>query len=229
MTGDGATTPTGGRTGSLLAGSLFLLAALAGPEAARAQEEIGPGWSADARAGVALPAGELAGVAEPGPTLGVGAAYWLGSRVALRGDVSLDLYNEAEPFGPFEQEGPDLRAWHTTAGVIVRFTEEDDPRLTTDLGAGLGAVSFDGDRFLVPATDRTEPTSFEQTYLTPYASARVGYELSDRARLHAEFRATLILADEEDTRVFEAATGGRVQRFDTAGRLPFTVGVSWRL
>jgi hypothetical protein len=92
--------------------ALALLLILPGRTAAQHQ------WSFQGRAGLALPLGDLADFQDIGPSFGVGAAYWLNDRFAVRGDFDIDLLSgaDAELFGQsvsFE----DITLYHYNAGV----------------------------------------------------------------------------------------------------------------
>lgn len=213
------------RAGAPLALALLSLLVLADPGRGQGAEDF-EGWAADARSGIALGAGALADLAEPGPTFGAGGSYWLTPSAAVRADVDLELYDNTEPFGPLEEEGPDVRLWHSTVGALLRFTNSEAPRWSTLIGAGAGLTNFDTDSFLIPATVEPRPFEFSDTYFTTYARLRVAYEVSRRVRVYLGGRSHFIVADEEDTEVFRVASGGRIQPFGTVASFPFVLGAS---
>lgn len=183
------------------------------------------GWALEARSGFALPAGALSELASPGPAVGVGGLYWIGPKVAARADFGFERYASSSPFGPYEEEGPAVRMWRTTVGVQLRFTEEDPENWSTILGLGVGAATLDTQGFLVPVTDRYAGFQLDQTYPEAYGQVRASYEPSERIRLLIGVEGHLTLTSSEDTRVFEAATDGRVEAFDVVAAFPLTVGV----
>jgi hypothetical protein len=212
---------------AVLAVVLALAAVHSSAPDARAQE-YGPdrdGWALDARSGLALPAGALSELARPGPAVGLGGLYWIGPKVAARADVGFERYASSSSFGPYEDEGPAVRMWRTTAGVQLRFTEEDPEDWSTILGVGVGAATLDTQGFLVPVTDRFTGFQLDQTYPEAYGRVRASYDASERVRILIGVEGHLTLASSGDTEVFEAATGGRVEAFDVVAAFPLTVGV----
>lgn len=208
-----------------LAACALLLLAFAGE--GRAQDgRQSPGWSFEGRSGVALSGGGLADVTKPGPIYGIGASYWLSPNVALQADGDVELYNGGKPFGPLQEKGPDVRLWHSTAGVLIRFTEEDVPRWVTELGFGLGAVVFDTEPFLVPTAQGAQTFQLDETYVNSYGRLRIGYTATERLLLYLGVRSHFIVTNTEDTRAFEAATEGRSEAFGVAWTFPIRFGVS---
>lgn len=183
-------------------------------------------WDLEARAGVVAPSGETRNLAGPGPTVGLGLSYRLTPVVSLRGDARVDLMSPESSFGPLQEEGPGVRVWNTTAGVLLRFTNDRLPGWSTLVGVGAGASTFDTDAFLIPVSGQAELFEFTDTYLTTYAELRFGYELAESARLSLGIRPQLIVTDEDATEIFEAATDGGVSPFGTTGSFPVTLGVS---
>lgn len=192
--------------------------------AQQARTERG-GWALEARSGLALPSGALSDLARAGPAGSVGGLYWLGPRLAARVDVGFERYGASSSFGPYEDEGPAVRMWRTTAGVQLRFTEEEPENWSTILGLGVGAATLDTDGFLVPVTDRLTEFQLDETYPEAYGQVRASYDASERLRILIGVEGHLTLASSEDTEVFEAASGGRVEAFDVVAAFPLTVGV----
>ncbi len=202
--------------------SIPLLAAGAHGQESTGQEF----WDLEARGGVVATVGETRNLADPGPTVGLGLSYRLTPVVSLRGDARVDLLSPESSFGPLQEEGPGVRVWNTTAGVLLRFTNDRLPGWSTLVGLGAGASTFDTDAFLVPVSGEAEPFEYTDTYLTTYAELRFGYRVSEAARLSLGIRPQLIVTDEEATEIFEVATDGRVSSFGTSGSFPVTLGVS---
>lgn len=183
-------------------------------------------WDLEGRGGVVATVGETRNLADPGPTVGLGLSYRLTPVVSLRGDARLDLLSPESSFGPLQEEGPGVRVWNTTAGVLLRFTNDRLPGWSTLVGLGAGASTFDTDAFLIPVSGQAELFEFTDTYLTTYAELRFGYRISESARLSLGIRPQLIVADEEATEIFEVATDGRVSPFGTVGSFPVSLGLS---
>lgn len=180
----------------------------------------------NARSGITTTVGEMRNLSGPGPTVGVGVAYWFTPSVSLRGDVDAGFLGAEESFGPLQQTGPNIRLWHTTAGVLLRFTRKELPKWTTLLGIGGGATTFDTDPFLIPVSGEARPFEFSDTYFSAYAQLRIGYEVSENALISLGIRSNLIVTDEEATEIFQVATDGRAAPFGTTGSFPVTLGLS---
>lgn len=199
----------------------LLAAAVHAQEVSRAGD-----WTLEGRGGVVTTVGEMRNLAGPGPTAGLGLSYRLTPAVSLRGDARVDLLSRESGFGPLEEEGPAVRIWNTTAGVLLRFTNDRLPGWSTLLGLGAGASTFDTDAFLIPVSGQAEPFEFTETYFTSYAELRIGYEVTESTRLSLGIRSQLLVTDEDATEIFEAATDGRVSAFGAAGTFPVTLGLS---
>lgn len=154
--------------GSFAAAALLAVLAVAAlgavPRPAEAQNRIG----FEGRAGVGLPAFDLADRADPGPAVGLDLTYALTDRVSLVAGGDVEFLDGAGGSGS-DLALPGLTVWHYGGGVEAQLL---DPvatywRLTT--GAGLGASTYD-------AEGGSSKTAFSL-----YGSLELGYELSSEA------------------------------------------------
>lgn len=151
--------------GFLAAAALLAACAVAAvPRPGEAQNRIG----FEGRAGVGLPAFDLADRADPGPAVGLDLTYALTDRVALVAGGDVEFLDGAGGSGS-ELGLPGLTAWHYGAGVEAQLLDPVTTywRLTT--GAGLGASTYDAD-------GGTSKTAF-----SVFGSLELGYELSSEA------------------------------------------------
>lgn len=222
----------GKRVRTTAAAAIILLAAGAGR--AEAQQTPRP-WSFDARAGLGIPTGSLADLGDVGPAFGVGVAYEVRPRVAVRVDGDLSLYGGAdfEAVDAKQDRGPDVSLWHLTASAEVELTDPARglPWRITAIG-GLGATVFDVDRFQVgvdnPRTGEEDVREFDQTALTLASGIRAAYELAPGLDAFGDLRWFLAFTDEDETAVFTEMSGTEVSPFSSASSFPLTVGVRAR-
>jgi len=200
---------------------LAVLAALSvvRPVDAAAQDKL----TVDARGGVAVPASDLADLFDVGPSVGVGLAYRLTSRVSLRLDGDVDILNGASGPGG---DGPDMNIYHYNAGVAVNLIGADTRGWNVDVNVGAGASTFDSDSFQVNGTIR----DFSETYFTTNGGVRVGYDVSRSLNVFVGGQAYLMVTDDSDTAVFaQINPAADPNGFDTAWTFPITAGVALHL
>ena len=210
---------------------LAALAPLAAPTEAAAQTAPPP-ISFEARAGVAIPAGAVADLVDVGPAFGVGAAYEVKPRVAIRldGDVAFYGGSDFDAVAAEQAVGPDVNLWHVTASAEVDLTEPaaGTPWRITATG-GLGATVFDADRFDEgvdnPRTGEDDVREFDATYLTLATGLKAAYRVAPRLEAYGGLQWFLAFADEDETAVFTELSGTEVSPFSTVSSFPLTVGV----
>lgn len=207
----------------LLAGTAALLA-VALPANAAAQHRV----LLEARAGAAVPAGELAELEDPGASLGGGAAVYLHPRVALRVDFDASFLQGDKRLesGAFS---PGIHIFHTTAGIetVLASPRLGNVPVTVSANAGAGSARFDVKAFAVPF-DRPQQGGqtfrFTERYLTANAGVKVGYPINRNLDLVLSGQGYATFTDEEDTALLELLSD-EIQRFDRAWSFPVTVGV----
>ena len=182
------------------------LVAVALPPTVEAQNRIG----FEGRAGLGLPAFDLADRAQAGPAVGLDLTYALGERVALVFGGDVEFLEGAELEGS-DLAFQDLTAWHYGAGVEAQLL---DPRTTywrLRTGAGAGASTYDADG------------GEARTTFSLFGSLELGYEVSTEADLFLGVKSWLSPVEERIT-IAEALRAPQV--FPPADPL-VGVGTAW--
>lgn len=162
---------------ALLTG-LTLTALAAAPTAA--QNRVG----FEGRAGVALPAFDLADRADPGAAVGLDLTYALGERVALVLGGDVEFLDGARLEGS-DLSFQDLTAWHYAAGVQAQLLDPVTTYWRLRTGAGVGGSTYDADG----GESRSVPALF--------GSLQLGYEVSPEADLFLGVKSWLGLGGQE--------------------------------
>lgn len=163
----------------------FALTAL-GPAAAEAQNRVG----FEGRAGLGLPAFDLADRAGAGTAVGLDLTYALGERVALvaGGDVEFLPGEELEGSDLAFQ---DLTVWHYALGLEAQLLDPVTTYWRLSTAAGVGASTYDADG----GESRTTPALF--------GSLELGYEVSPEADLFLGVKSWMGLGGEDETLVVQ--------------------------
>jgi hypothetical protein len=140
----------------------------ASPGAAQASANDAPGigtWSLDLRIGYAAPTGDLGDVSDEGILGGLGIAYRVGDRLALRSDVTMEnLERGGQPRVLGGVRGPETDVWNIVAGMDLELTEASHTpwSVSTYLLGGISyfdvSGSLDGGAS-VPAQTDWKPTT----------------------------------------------------------------------
>ena len=184
-------------------GAGFGIAALllAAPTDGLAQQK----FSFDSRGGIALPAGQLADVADPGASLGATVGYAVNKRVSLFGAGDLGLLRGKKPSTASER-GPGLNLWQYSGGAEVNLLDPDRTRWGVLASLGAGAATYDSK--VEGAVSRTR--------FSTNGGLRVAYRLGQRADAFLGGQSYLIFTDEElqgaDTNwVFPVSAGLKIR------------------
>lgn len=202
---------------------LACLALIASPDASVAQDpdgRVGTGTAGenrfrlDARAGIALPAGDLKDYVDEGLVLGAGAAYRIRERWSVRADWTAALMRRAKR-RPLQKRGIDIPTrgsktdlHHVTAAAEVELSDPERADIEVRAHGGLGVT------FL--STEETElAVGGHFTPFTVVVGLELGVPVSDDVRLigRADVYA---LPTKSETPV----------HLDKEVTLPFTVGVA---
>lgn len=233
MNGSVTTTRSTARWSPLAATlAMIAMAAMVAAPAPAAAQSASPPISFEGRAGIAIPAGAMADLADVGPAFGIGAAYEVRPRVAIRLDADLGLYggSDFDAAAAEQSIGPDVNLWHLTASAEVDLTDPAAgmPWRVTATG-GLGATVFDADPFDEavdnPRTGEEDVREFDETYLTLASGLKAAYRVAPRLEAYGSLQWFLAFADEDDTAVFTELSGTEVSPFSTVSSFPLTVGV----
>ncbi len=182
------------------------------PRAALAQHE----FQISGRGGIGIPTGDLADIADVGPTFGIKLAYRVHPRVRLRVDGDVEIYDGAGLNNG--TEAPDLTLWHYNGGAEFEVLQPGRSPWNVVVNGGAGATTFDSDRF-------SSGGDFNETYFTLNGGVEVGYHVRSNVRVFAAGQLFVMFADDQDTAVF-AALSPEVNNFDTVVSIPITAGVS---
>lgn len=212
------------------ASAALLLSAAPRALSGQADPAVGPqpgGFGFDAGAGVALPAGELTDVVDPGASLGGGASYFLDRHFGFWGQVDVQFLSGATD--DFGNTFPDMQMLHAGVGgelnLFGGYDLRDDPDptpVTTTLRLGLGLSSID-----TPETadgGGPAPFEFDHTYPSVQGGATVGYQVTPRVNVVVESTPYLIIVDRADTRVFSDHSP-QADVFDVAWSVPLHAGI----
>lgn len=213
-----------------LACAAALLSTAPGPLSAQADPAVGPqpgSFGFHARAGVALPAGELTAAVDPGASLGGGLSHFLGRHFGLWGNVDVQFLSGATD--DFGNTFPDMRMLHAGVGgelnLFGGYDLRDDPDptpVTATFRLGLGLSSLDADDALDGGGPA--PFDFDHTYPSVQGGATAGYQVTPRVNVFVGSTAYLVVADREDTRVF-ADHSPAADEFDVAWSVPVHAGL----
>ncbi len=188
-------------------------------------------FEVDARAGVAVPAGELADFGRPGPSYGLGVSYRLSDRLALRAEGAFDDFRTRTFFASTPEQaaflglapGPrvGVRVWHYTAGLRFSLTPPGS-RLALGANTGVGLARTSTDATTGALSDPLGSSlTLSESHVDPAATVglQVAYRLDERLHVFAvgELRTVFGASRRpEDTFV--------VRPFGTTAMVPATAG-----
>ncbi len=197
------------------------------PVRAEAQSPYSPMfWSFEGGVGMAIPMGDIADVAESGPSFSGAASYFLQPQLALRLEGALDM------LGTKGSVDPNLQILHVTGGIEYHLT---DPMGSTTVAVdfGLGASTLNSDAFLLrdnPSRGRHTVGLVNGSYFSGNAGIKAGLNFARHAEtgvpmvtLFAQADLRYIATTEDETRVYGELGG--VQGFSSVMEMPFSVGL----
>lgn len=165
--------------------TLGVLALLLAGSSAEAQSS-GRRISLDARGGVAVPTFDIADVADPGPSVGVGLRIPVSGRLSVLADADFGFHPGAEQ--PGGTDGPDVNVFHYMGKLAVNLLGENAGPWSFEVNAGAGAMTFDVD---APGVD-------PYTYFAINAGARLGYTPSPYVTLFLSPQGDIAFSDENE-------------------------------
>lgn len=185
-------------------------------------------FSVESAAGITLPASSLGDIADPGPNVGLQVGYAVSRRLALNVIGDVDFLNGAGLSAG--AQAPDMRLWHYGAGLDASLLQAGaaarwPKRWSLRANIGVGATTFDTDKFSVGAQER----SFNHTYFTTGGGLRLGYAVSSRLNTYVSSRAYWMAMNKKDTEVLAALDPDKVRAFDSGWTFPVTAGFSLRM
>ncbi len=175
--------------------------------------------------GVALPASRLATLTDAGPSFGVKVGYRVHPRITVNVLGDLDVLNGASLTAV---SAPDMRLWHYGAGVEAGLLPARVKRWSLNTGIGIGATTFDSDRFVVDPSSN-ERSDFSHTYFTTTGSVKLGYDVNRRLTTYVGGKAFWMNTDRDDTAELAALDPSRAKAFSSAWTFPVTAGLNYKL
>lgn len=158
-----------------LVAALVASTALLAPSAAAAQSPL----DFELRGGLGLPAFDLADRTDAGPAVGLDLAYRVAPRVSVvvGGDVEFLDGQDPEGTGP---GAPGVNAWHYGGGVEAQLLRPTSTYWRLNVGAGVGATTFD-----------VSEGGGSETDLSVYGSLELGWNASEETELFVGLRSYL--------------------------------------
>lgn len=185
---------------------LGLAAAAIADSPAEAQNRVG----FEGRAGMGLPAFELADIVDAGPSVGLDLTYALGERGDLTLGGDLEFLRGREPGGGLVAT-PDLTAWHYALGVEVQLLAPHTTYWRLRTGGGIGGSTYDAEG------------GASESALAVFGNLELGYKFSSEADFFVGVKGWVAFPDDPD----EAAPvpGPLAGLDDTAWSFPVTAGL----
>jgi len=155
-----------------------------------------------ARAGVALPAGELADLVAPGATVGGGLAVRVYRDLWLRFGLNADMLEEKRLSSG--ESSPGVNLYHYLVDAEWRFTSARSPFSVTGT-VGAGTTRLEIEAFSIPQgrPGAGQTPLIQESYPALHAGFQLGYRLGSRVHAGLSVRAYRVFANEEDTAAIE--------------------------
>jgi hypothetical protein len=186
-------------------------------------------WSIDPRGGVTLPIGKLKNIEKPGFAAGIGIAYWLMPRVAIRADLAADVMSAKDQThaGILVNDVPDVSLYSYTGGLEFRLTPPEQERYDVTINVGAGATTMDTNSATAFETASGGlQTDFTKTYFSGVGLVKFGYKASDMVDLYVSGGLRLVKTKKADTGVFSAFSSNLpAAGFGSAMTFPIQLGV----
>lgn len=188
-------------TGVIVLGALGL--SLSATQA-RAQENR---ITVDARGGYAIPVADAHQLWKAGPNAGIGVAYWLNPRFAVRVDGEADFLSGRSSADLGSVSGgfdvPNLKLYHFGAGLEWLALNPDNNMWRISFNVGLGGSHLKTDNY---PSGLTEPSpssaNFSKTYWSGYGGARIGYQFHPNVEFSVGGQVHYVLTHTQDFMVF---------------------------
>jgi len=190
----------------------FVILALAG---AGSPASAQPAWDLEVRGGASIPAGDLAEVGDPGAGFGVGAAWWLGPRVALRVDGDVELMSEDLVGGIIM---PKSYLWHYHGGLELDVPTPAPWRFR--LRGGAGGTTYDT-RVFFPGGD-----DFLDSYFSVSGGLSLGRPITEQLEMGVNGQIFVVFTEKDRTAEF-AARSPLLNAFSKASSFPIQLYLRW--
>lgn len=177
--------------------ALALLAGL--PSAADAQQKP---IVFDTRGGLAVPAGDLAEVAEAGPSYNIGLNFGLTDRFMIRVDGGADLYDGFDTGRNLGNEGVnelEIQHFRLHAGALYYLTERESGGFFASVNGTGGVTNLSVPR--VQTSVGTDAVEIDLSELYPSANVGVtaGYAVHEQVDVYVDAQGYAVFGDAADT------------------------------
>lgn len=214
------------KTGIALALGLLLLAGAASPAAAQQTPVV-----FDARGGIALPAGDLASVADPGPSYDVGMNFGLSDRFFLRLDGGADLYEGFDAGLPGDEgiNEAEVQHFRLHAGVLYYLTERTPGGFFASVNGTGGFTNLSVPRTQTSVGADAVEIDISELYPSANVGATVGYAVHEQVDVYLDAQSYAVFGDEADTRSLTQVYNDRyapdLDGLSTTYSFPVSVGL----
>lgn len=212
-------------------------AALALPGVASAQDPNAEGYDpepvdvgaptldVDARAGVAVPVGDLREYSQPGFAVGLGASWWLTDALAIRADGALSALTGDDEAGAGPAT-PNMQLYHYGLGLELDLSPNRvEGPWDLGLNVGAGGTTLDTEAFLDDGGGAE--TDLTNTYPNVNGGVEVGRRVGENIVVSLSGQAFYTFVDEEElTPLSDLRAAGPIE----AGvDVPVTLSIRWDL
>ena len=225
------------RTSNVLKSMTAAVALLALPGALLAQDIDAEGFDEEpvttgmpttdleARAGVAVPAGDLAKFTDTGVSVGLGGAFWLHDNVAVRADGTFAGLNGERHGLVTDAVTPDVSLYHYGVGVELDVPGRASPSpWDFEVNAGVGATTLDTENFIETDGLREDIT---RTYPNVNAGVSLGHQLAENFVISLQGQAFYTFVDEAQ---LEPISDLRARdNLERGVSVPVTFSIRWDL
>ena len=171
-----------------------------------------------ARGGVAIPVGDLDEVGETGGGFGVGLAWRVADRIALRLDGDLEILSE-DLVGSTVM--PRTFLWHYHAGLELDVTDPETASWLVRVRGGAGGTTYDTQRFYLDGDD------FFDVYPSVSGGLSLGRRFTDNLEVGVQGQAFITFADKERTMELTDLSPRLLHPFEEASSFPVGLYLRW--
>jgi len=161
------------------------LAALTLPGLIVAQSSNRSPVSIEVRGGINVPTFDIADVADPGPSFGVGIEIPVAERLSIMADADFGFHSGADL--PAGGSGPDVDVYHYIAKLAYEVISPERGRWSLRINAGAGAMTF-----------KIDGVSGSFTYPAINVGAKLGYNVSENLNLFLSPQGDIAFSDENE-------------------------------
>ncbi|MDP2497453.1 MAG: hypothetical protein Q8W44_05595 [Candidatus Palauibacterales bacterium] len=206
---------------------LVLLAGSVSPAAAQQKPIV-----FDARGGWTVPAGDLADVAEAGPSYNVGINFGLTDRFMLRLDGGADLYDGFDIGAPLGNEGVnelEVQHFRLHAGALYYLTRRQPGGFFASVNGTAGFTNLSVPRTQTSVGTDAVEIDISELYPSANVGATAGYSVHEQVDVYLDAQAYGVFGDEADTgdltQVYNDRNDPDLDGLSTTYSFPVSVGL----